>query len=587
MFLITFVVLFGAFDIVMKSKIEFKPRVLDAFVGYSSKAFTSDAMAGVIVAIVAALPLALAFAIASGVSPEVGLLSAIIGGLIIAVLSGCKVQIGGPTGSFIIIAYSVVQTYGMPGLVVATLLAGIMLLIMGVTGIGSLIKYIPFPVVVGFTAGMAVIIFSTQINELLGLGLTGVPADFMSKWDLYISHAHHVDWPTLAVGLGTVLLIELAPRITRAVPGSLIALIVGTLVVYLLRTQLGIDSIATIGDRFSISGSLPPPSIPRLDFSAVAALAQPAFSIAILAAIESLLTARIVDGLISDRHHPNTELIALGVANVFTPLLGGMPVTGATARTMTNINNGGRTPMAGIIHAIVLLLCFLFLMPLVSYIPMAGLAGVLVVVSVNMSGWRTIRNLMRGPRTDVVVLWITFAFTLLFDLTFAIEAGLMLSMLFFIKRMIDSTHINVSRHQLDLAHSTDDIRHTDTELLDLPEGVEVYEIEGPFFFGVANHFEELMSNVSGGRVPRVRIIRMRFVPFMDTTAVHNLAELCRNSSKQGARIILSGVNPLVRNTLQQTHVTEIIGEQYICADIHEALDKAKQYLEHSQSGSIE
>lgn len=559
-------------------RIEFRPRIMDAFSGYTSAAFSSDAMAGVIVALVAALPLALAFAIASGVSPEVGLISAIVGGLLIALLSGSKVQIGGPTGSFIIIAYSVVQMYGMPGLVMATVLAGLMLIVMGVTGVGSLIKYIPYPVVVGFTSGMAVIIFSTQVNELLGLGLHNVPADFVSKWRLYLEHVAQIDLATLCLGLGTIATIELAPRITRAIPGSLIALVLATVTTYLLRQYAGIDTIATIGDRFSIAGGLPSPALPGMDFSMLSALAQPAFSIAILAAIESLLTARIVDGMIGDKHYSNTELIGLGVANVLTPLVGGMPVTGATARTMTNINNGGRTPMAGIVHALVLLLCFLFLMPWVSYIPMASLAGVLVIVAYNMSGWRTIRALMRGPRTDVIVLWITFAFTLIFDITFAIQTGLMLAMIFFIKRMIDSSAINVSRRKLDLVHSDDDTLHLDTDVLELPDGVEVYEIEGPFFFGMANHFEEIMNSVGAGRVTPVRIIRMRFVPFMDTTAIHNLEEMCLNSSRQGSRIILSGVNEQVRNTLHQTRIEHIIGAEYICSDIHQALSKAKEYI---------
>lgn len=559
-------------------KVEFKPRVLDAFVGYSSRAFFADSMAGVIVAIVAALPLALAFAIASGVSPEVGLISAIVGGLAIALFSGCRVQIGGPTGSFIIIAYSVVQSYGLSGLVMATVMAGIMLLVMGGTGLGTLIKYIPFPVVLGFTAGMAVIIISTQVNELLGLGLENIPADFLSKWQLYLLNLGHLDLPTLGVGIGTIAIIGIAPRITKSIPGSVIALIVCTVGVYLLDVYAGVRSIATIGDRFEISGSFPTPAIPNLDFSMVASLAQPAFSIAILAAIESLLTARVVDNLTKDKHYPNTELIGLGIANIVTPILGGMPVTGATARTMTNVSNGGRTPMSGIIHALVLLLCFLFLMPIVSYIPMASLAGVLITVGVHMSGWRRLKSSMRGPRTDTLVLWITFAFTLLFDLAFAIQTGLMLAMLSFIKRMIDSTHINVSRKKLDLVHSDDDVIHTDTDLLDLPDGVEVYEIEGPFFFGVANHLEELMKEVTVERLPRVRIIRMRFVPFMDTTAVHNLTELVASSSSQGIRIILSGVNAEVRHTLQHTNVTDVLGEEYICGNIHQALNKAKEYL---------
>lgn len=557
---------------------EFRPKILNSFVGYTPKHLAGDAMAGGIVAIVAALPLALAFAIASGLSPEVGLISAIIGGLLIALLSGCRVQIGGPTGSFIIIAYSVVQMYGMSGLAVSTIMAGLILLLMGGLGLGKLIKYIPFPVVSGFTAGMAVIIFSTQVNELLGLGLMNVPADFVSKWVLFMRHLGQTDWATLGIGLGTIAVIELAPRITKSVPGSLIALIIATLATYLLRQYAGVDTIATIGDRFTISGALPAPALPDVNFSMIAALAQPAFSIAILAAIESLMTARIVDGLMSDKHHSNTELIGLGLTNIITPLLGGMPVTGATARTMTNINNGGRTPMAGVIHAVVLLLCFLFLMPWISYIPMAGLAGVLVTVAINMSGWRTIRSQIEGPRADVIVLTITFAFTLVFDLTFALQTGLMLSMLFFIKRMIDSTHINVSRHRLDLGPSADDTLHPDTEHLKLIEGIEVYEIDGPFFFGIANHFEELMNEVAVERAPRVRIIRMRFVPFMDTTAIYNLSELCRKSMKQGARIILSGVNPEVRHTLEQTHLVDQIGAEYICSHIHEALAKAEEYL---------
>lgn len=568
----------------MIPKIEFRPQILDAFKSFDKKLLVGDAMAGLIVAIVAALPLALAFAIASGVSPEVGLISAIVGGLLIALLSGCKVQIGGPTGSFIIIAYSVVQMYGMPGLVLATVLAGVMLLVMGFTGMGSLIKYIPFPVVIGFTAGMAVIIFSTQINELLGLGLERVPADFLSKWEVYLGNLSAVHLPTLALGLGTIAVIELTPRVTKAVPGSLVALILGTLVVYLLREYAGEASIATIGDKFVISGRLPKPMLPPLDFSMISNLAQPAFSIAILAAIESLLTARIVDGLLHDKHRPNTELIGLGIANILTPMLGGMPVTGATARTMTNINNGGRTPMAGIIHALVLLLCFLVLMPLVSYVPMAGLAGVLVMVSINMSGWKTIRSLMRAPKTDVLVLWITFVFTLVFDLTFAIQTGLLLSMFFFIKRMIDSTQISVSRHKLDLSHGEDSM-HPDTDLLALPQGVEVYEIEGPFFFGIANYFEEVMSDVAGERTPKVRIIRMRYVPFMDTTAIHNLSELLHNSHKQGVCTILSGVTPEVRKTIEQTSIIDYIGQECICDNIYKAIEQAERYLAQHQDTS--
>ncbi|MDY3090837.1 MAG: SulP family inorganic anion transporter [Porphyromonas sp.] len=561
--------------------IDFRPRILDSFRGYDGRLFAGDAMAGTIVALVAALPLALAFAIASGVSPEVGLLSAIVGGGLIALLSGCKVQIGGPTGSFIVIAYAVLQTHGLQGLMLATLMAGVMLIAMGVLKLGSLIKYMPYPVVIGFTAGMAVIIASTQVNELLGLGLTDIPADFLDKWSLYLANLDRIDWPTLLVGIGTIVIIKLSPRITKAIPGALVALVVTTLGVYALRTYGGVDSIATIGDRFSISGSLPSLQLPHLDFLLMAKLVEPAFSIALLAVIESLLTARIVDGMIGDKHSPNTELIALGVANIAVPFIGGLPVTGATARTMTNVNNGGRTPMAGIIHALVLLLSFLWLMPLVSYIPMAALGGVLMVVALNMSGWRTIRNMFRGPKMGTTVLLTTLFFTVFGSLLFALETGILLSMIFIIKRMIDATSISVARDTLGVNSKNDDVIHTDTEHLDLPQGVEVYELEGPFFFGTASGFEEQMEMAlrsEGKTHSKVCILRMRFVPFMDSTAIHNLEDLYTNLAKQGARLILSGVNERVQSTLARSGLSALIGEEYICRDIHRALEVASRYL---------
>ncbi len=563
--------------------IDFRPRILDSFTNYTKSAFARDAMAGTIVALVAALPLALAFAIASGVSPEVGLISAIVGGGLIALLSGCKVQIGGPTGSFIVISYAVLQNYGVEALVLVTILAGLMLIALGVFRLGSLIKYIPYPVVVGFTAGMAVIIFSTQINELLGLGLSNIPADFLDKWHLYLSHLGAVDYPTLLLGLLTIVVILISPKVTKAVPGSLIALILTTVLVYLLKNYAGINSIATIGDRFSISNTLPSIVLPSVDFLLLTKLIEPAFSIAILATIESLLTARIVDGLIGDKHSPNTELIALGIANICVPLLGGLPVTGATARTMTNTNNGGRTPMAGIVHAVVLLLCFLCLMPLVSYIPMAALSGVLVVVAFNMSGWQTIRNMMRGPKMGSIVLWVTFFFTLFASLTFALETGILLSMFFIIKRMIDSTKFVVARDTLGVHSTSDDVAHDDTDALSLPQGIEVYEIEGPFFFGTAAGFEEQMEQANRLDTTEragVYILRMRFVPFMDATALYSLGELHRKLEKRQTRLILSGVNPHVRETLQDSGLADQIGGEYICPDIHQAISVASQYLEN-------
>lgn len=554
----------------------FKPRILDSFTTYDQKQLLSDSLAGLVVAVVAALPLAIAFAIASGVSPVVGLISAIAGGLIIALLSGSRVQIGGPTGSFIVIVYGVMTQYGMSGVSVVTMMAGGILIAMSLMKIGSLIKYVPYPVIIGFTAGMAVIIFSTQVNELLGLGLEKLPADFVSKWKGMGKQINHVHWGTLGIGLLTMFIIQITPRFTRVVPGSLLAILITTLLVFVLRSFEITSEIATIGDRFVISGQLPMPSFPAFDFSMIYALGEAAFAIAFLGAIESLLTASIVDGVIGDRHDPNTELMALGIANLITPLMGGMPVTGATARTMTNINNGGRTPIAGIIHAIALLIIFLILMPLISYIPMASLAGVLVIVSYNMSAHRTVLSLLLGPRPDAIVLVVTFLLTLLMGISTAIMIGLLLAMLFFIQRMVESTHIQVSRSKLNLTSQTDDHHTQDEEVLDLPEGLEVYEVEGPYFFGIAKHFEELMSQAP--RATRVRIIRMRFVPFMDSTAIYNLAELCRSSQKDGIRIILSGVHDDVRELLLSSKVMEILSQEQICSDIYSALSLANTYL---------
>lgn len=554
----------------------FKPRILDSFTTYSRGQLLSDSLAGLVVAVVAALPLAIAFAIASGVSPVVGLTSAIVGGLIIALLSGSRVQIGGPTGSFIVIVYGVVAQYGMTGVSVVTMMAGGILIAMSLMKLGTLIKYVPYPVIIGFTAGMAVIIFSTQVNELLGLGLEKLPADFVSKWIEIGKQISHTHWPTLGIGLLTMLIIQITPRFTKVVPGSLLAILTTTLLVYVLRSSGLSSEIATIGDRFVISGGLSLPSFPSFDFSMIYALGEAAFAIAFLGAIESLLTASIVDGVIGDRHDPNTELMALGVANLITPLMGGMPVTGATARTMTNINNGGRTPMAGIVHALALLVIFLLLMPMISYIPMASLAGVLVIVSYNMSAHRTVLSLLRGPRADAIVLAVTFLLTLLMGISTAIMIGLLLAMLFFIQRMVESTHIQVSRSKLNLTSQVDDHHTQDEEVLDLPEGLEVYEVEGPYFFGIAKHFEELMSQAP--RATRVRIIRMRFVPFMDSTAIYNLAELCRSSQQDGVRIILSGVHDDVRQLLLSSKVMESLSQEQICSDIYSALSLANTYL---------
>ena len=547
----------------MKLSIDFRPMLLDRIKGYTSQTLSRDLMAGLIVGIVA-LPMAIAFAIASGVSPEVGLITAVIGGFLVAALGGSSVQIGGPTGAFIIIVLGIIGEYGMSGLLLATLMAGVLLILMGVLGLGSLIKFIPYPIILGFTAGIAVTIFTTQVNDLFGLGLTALPKEFIPKWGVLLSSLGKTHWLTLAIGVGSIIIIQLTPKVTKVIPGSLVSIILMTLLGYGLKTWGGITELTTIGDRYQISTSLPSFVTPELSWEAIQRLISPAFTIALLGAIESLLSASVADGVIGERHRSNTELIAQGVANIVVPFVGGIPVTGAIARTMTNINNGGRTPVAGMVHAVVLLLIFLFLMPLTAYIPMACLAGVLVVISYNMSGWRSVRAALKGPRSDAAVLATTFLLTVLFDLTIAIELGLLLSMLLFMRRMVESTKILVSRKELALHAHGDDGHHGAQEVLTLPDGVEVYEIDGPFFFGIANRFEEIVS-ATGDR-PKVRILRMRFVPFMDSTAVRNLHILIETSRAQGVQLVLSGVNPRVRETLIATDIVDLIGEHYICSD---------------------
>ncbi|WP_455513804.1 SulP family inorganic anion transporter [Porphyromonas sp.] len=565
----------------MKLGFSVRPMLLDSLKGYNRGMLTRDLLAGLIVGIVA-LPMAIAFAIASGVSPEVGLITAVIGGFVVSALGGSSVQIGGPTGAFIVIVLGIITEYGMSGLLVATLMAGILLVLMGLLRLGTLIKFIPYPIILGFTAGIAVTIFTTQINDLFGLGLTSLPKEFVPKWGVLLSSLGQTHWLTLAVGLGSIVIIQLTPRLTKVIPGSLVAIVVMTILGYVLKTYCGITELVTIGDRYQISTSLPPLVAPELSWELVERLISPAFTIALLGAIESLLSASVADGVIGERHRSNTELVAQGVANIIVPFVGGIPVTGAIARTMTNINNGGRSPIAGMTHAVVLLVTFLFLMPLMAYIPMAVLAGVLVVISYNMSGWRSVRASLRGPKSDVAVLVVTFLLTVIFDLTIAIELGLLLAMLLFMQRMVESTRILVSRGELELHASGDDGHQGKSERLTLPEGVEVYEIEGPFFFGIANRFEEVTSVTQAA--PPVRILRMRSVPFMDSTAVRNLGILVATSQRSGTRLILSGVNERVHSTLRATGLADLIGDTYICPDIHRALEVASVYIVEGKKG---
>jgi len=540
--------------------------------GYDKKTFIQDLLAGIIVGIVA-LPLAIAFGIASGATPEAGIITAIVAGFIISFFGGSKVQIGGPTGAFIVIVFGIIQEYGMNGLMIATFMAGAFLILMGILHLGTIIKYIPYPIVVGFTSGIALTIFATQIKDLFGLQIESVPADFLGKWGVYAQHIETINWWSLLVGACSILIIVFTPKVNRRIPGSLAAIILMTLATLGLR-KLGIEGIETIGDRFSISSSLPQPEVPRINWDSIRHLAQPAMVIAMLGAIESLLSAAVADGVIGDRHNSNQELVAQGIANMVTPLVGGIPATGAIARTMTNINNGGRTPVAGIAHAIVLALIYLFLMPLVKYIPMSCLAGILMVVAYNMSEWRSFRAILRNPKSDIIVLLVTFFLTVIFDLTIAIEVGVLIACLLCMKRMAETTNVSVLSDEIDPMADTD--VQGNLEHLIIPEGVKVYEINGPYFFGIGNKFEEMMGDM--GERAKVRIIRMRKVPFIDSTGVHNLSNMCRMCAQMGVKVVLSGVNPTVMKVLKNAGMDELVGKENICSHISKALNRAKEIL---------
>ena len=550
------------------ASLDFKPKLVSTLKNYSIDKFKNDLVAGIVVGIVA-LPLAIAFGIASGVSPTIGLITAIIGGFIVSAAGGCTVQIGGPTGAFIVIVYNIIANFGLEGLAVATLMAGLILVALGFFRLGTVIKFIPYPIVVGFTAGIALTIFSTQINDFFGLGLKNVPSEFIPKWGMYLSNFGNIDWITLGVGLAALAIIIVTPKISRRLPGALIAIILVTVVVSLVP---GLH-VETIGDRFgSLSTDIPEPHGFELSMATINRLLPSAFTIAILGAIESLLSATVADGVTGTRTNSNTELIGQGLANIIVPFFGGIPVTGAIARTMTNITNGGRTPVAGLVHAVVLFLIFLFLMPLINLIPMACLAAVLIVVSYNMSGWRTIRAIFHNPKSDISVLALTFLLTVIFDLTIAIEMGLLLAIILFLRRVMENTEIKVYSEQLDIAEGSETTMH---EVLNVNPGVEVYEIDGPFFFGVATKFDELMRTTIGEK-PKVRIIRMRKVPFIDSTGIHNLEVLIKSSQDENIQVVLSGVRENVRAALVNAGVNRLLGDDHICDHITKAVEMANK-----------
>ena len=552
--------------------IDFRPKLISALKHYNMERLRTDITAGIVVGIVA-LPLAIAFGIASGVSPSIGLITAIIGGFLVSALGGNSVQIGGPTGAFIVIVYNIIAQFGLQGLAIATLMAGLILVALGLFRLGTIIKFIPYPIVVGFTAGIALTIFSTQINDFLGLGLRDIPSEFLPKWGMYLRSIGNIDIATSATAIISLLIIIFTPKISKKLPGALIAIVLVTAGAYLASIFLPGFSVETIGDRFgTMNTDIPAPHGFRIDMATINMLLPSAFTIAMLGAIESLLSATVADGVTGSRTNSNTELIGQGVANIVVPFFGGIPVTGAIARTMTNITNGGRTPVAGIVHALVLLLIFLFAMPLINYIPMACLAAVLVVVAYNMSGWRTIVGIFHAPKSDISVLMVTFLLTVIFDLTIAIEIGLLLAVVLFMRRVMENTEIKVYSEQLDVAEGTDLSQH---EMLDVAPGVSIYEIDGPFFFGIATKFDEMMRSTPGSK-PLVRIIRMRKVAFIDATALHNLELLIKSSQSEGIHIVLSGVRPAVSETLMHAGIDRLVGADHICDHISKAVVMANR-----------
>jgi len=547
------------------------PKFFTTIQDYNREQFTGDLVAGVIVGIVA-LPLAIAFAIASGLSPERGLYTAIVAGFLISLLGGSRVQIGGPTGAFVVIVSGIVQQHGVDGLVIATLMAGFILVAFGLLRLGAAIKFIPYPVTIGFTSGIALIIFSSQIRDLLGLEMPSVPSAFLPKWDAYVHAFETVNPWALVVAVATLAIITVWPRISTRIPGPFVALIVTTALAQLLHLP-----VETIGARFgAIHAGLPQPSIPHLSIPVIQALAGPAFTIALLAAVESLLSAVVADGMIGGRHRSNMELVAQGVANIASPLFGGMPATGAIARTATNVKNGGRTPVAGMTHAITLLLITLFFGRWAALIPLATLAAILVVVAFHMSEWRTFISEFRAPKSDVAVLLTTFLLTVLVDLTVAIEVGIVLAAFLFMRRMAEVTNISVLTHEF--TDPVDDFEHDPNAVLRraIPQGVQVYEITGPFFFGAAEMFKDRVGRIAGK--PKVLIIRMRHVPAIDSTGLHALRELVHRSRKEGMLVILSDVHAQPVVALDRSGLYDELTEDNIHGNIDDALNRARQYL---------
>jgi SulP family sulfate permease len=547
----------------------FIPKSIVCLRNYNKSLFTQDLLAGLTVGVVA-LPLAMAFAIASGVTPERGIFTAVVAGFLISLLGGSRVQIGGPTGAFVVIVSAIVAAHGYDGLVICTIMAGILLIGMGFARFGGMIKFIPFPVVTGFTSGIAVVIFSTQIKDLLGLKIESVPPEFLDKWQVYFRHLGTINWPAAVLGIGTIIIIPLIRRIGARVPAMLIAMIIATLAVSLFHLP-----VETIGSRFgTLPHALPSPSLPVVTMARIRELASPALTVALLAAIESLLSATVADGMIGTRHKSNMELVAQGIANIASALLGGIPATGAIARTATNIKCGAKTPIAGMVHSITLLAILIFLAPLAKGIPLACLAGILVIVSWQMSEIEHFRQLLTAPRSDVLVLLATFLLTVLVDLTVAVQVGVVLAAMLFIRRMSEVTNVGMVTRELRDHEETIDANSVARRTI--PESVEVFEINGPFFFGAAESFKDTLRLLE--RPPKVLILRMRYVNAVDATGLNVISELHRRSLRDGTTVVLSDVHAQPIVALQKSHLWKKLGEENITGNLDTAIGRACEIL---------
>lgn len=546
---------------------EFVPKLFTLLKqGISKETLIKDILSGIIVGIVA-LPLAISFAIASGVSPEKGILTAITAGIVISAFGGSRVQIGGPTGAFIVIIYGIVQQYGTDGLIIATFMAGFIIIGFGLARLGNLLKYIPYSLIVGFTSGIALIIFSSQINDLLGLGISQVPADFIDKWTVYLNNLQKFNWYAVSIAVATVLITLYFQKIIKKIPGSIIAILLATIVVQVF--EIPVDTIESnfgnIPNHFGL------PHIPNVNFDTIQALIQPAFAIAILGSIESLLSAVVSDSMIGGKHRTNMELVAQGAANIVSSLFGGIPATGAIARTATNVNNGGRTPIAGIVHALVLLVIMLLFAPYAKLIPMSCLAGILMVVAYHMSEWKQFISILKGNRMDIVILLTTFFLTVIFDLVIAIEIGIVLSSFYFMKRMSQSVHIQ------DFSADNENGEHLfDEERLNLPKGIILYEINGPLFFGAARQFQETILNTH--LRPKVVIIRMRYVPLIDATGYQSLKEILKTYKARNIKVIISGIKKPLRKDFEKNEMFKFIESDFVIEEIHTAIKRAKENL---------